>query len=133
MKNEMKTKNKMKIPHSEYWGTYNGKDIYKYYGPSAKAFSGTEYKNIVFAKDGLLWLSGYQIGEVSDNGYVSNWCPQVVEAHKNAEKRQREAEAKAKYEIKNEPVVDTSKLVDEVLERAMNRTIEDLLGVKEKA
>lgn len=119
----MKT-DKRKIDHSEYWGTYNGKDIYKYYGPSAKAFSATEYKNIVFAKDGLLWLSGYQIGEVSDNGHVSNWCPQVVEAHKNAEKRQREAQAK---------YVDTSKLVDEVLERAMNRTIEDLLGVKEKA
>lgn len=130
----MKTKNKMKIPHSEYWGTYNGKDIYKYYGPSAKAFSETEYKNIVFAKDGLLWLSGYRIGEVSDNGYVSNWCPQVVEAHKDAEKRQREAtKAKAVKETKGEPVVDTSKLVDEVLERAMNRSIEDLLGVKEKA
>ena len=122
----MKTQNEMKIPHSEYWGTYNGKDIYKYYGPSAKAFSETEYKNIVFAKDGLLWLSGYKIGNVTENGHVSNWCPQVVEVHKNAEKRQREAQAKAKY-------VDTSKLVDEVLERAMNRTIEDLLGVKEKA
>lgn len=126
----MKTKNKMNIPYSEYWGTYNGKEIYRFYGPSAKAFSEVECRDVVFAKDGLLWLNGYQIGEVSDNGYVSNWCPQVVEAHKNAEKRQREAQAKAKYEAKD---VDTSKLVDEVLERAMNRTIEDLLGVKEKA
>ena len=46
-----------------------------------------------------------------------------------------EAEKKKKpvKEAKSEPVVDTSKVVDEVLERAMNRTIEDLLGVKEKA
>lgn len=122
----MKTKNKMNIPHSEYWGTYNGKEIYRFYGPSAKAFSENECRDVVFAKDGLLWLNGYKIGNVTENGHVTNWCPQVVEAHKNAEKRQREAQAKAKC-------VDTSKLVDEVLERAMNRTIEDLLGVKEKA
>lgn len=121
----MKTQNEMKIDHSEYWGTYNGKDIYKYYGPSAKAFSATEYKNIVFAKDGLLWLNGYKIGNVTENGHVTNWEPEVANAWKPVKEK--------KKPVKEVKSVDTSKLVDEVLERAMNRTIEDLLGVKEKA
>lgn len=121
----MKTQNKMKIPHSEYWGTYNGKDIYKYYGPSAKAFSEVEYRDVVFAKDGLLWLNGYKIGNVTENGHVTNWEPEVANAWKPVEEKKKSVK-----EAKN---VDTSKLVDEVLERAMNRTIEDLLGVKEKA
>lgn len=124
MKNEMKTKNKMNIPHSEYWGTYNGKEIYRFYGPSAKAFSEVECRDVVFAKDGLLWLNGYKIGNVTDNGHVTNWEPEVANTLKPVE------EKKPVKETKN---VDTSKLVDEVLERAMNRTIEDLLGVKEKA
>lgn len=123
----MKAQNRMKIPHSEYWGTYNGKDIYKYYGPSAKSFSENECRDIVFAKDGLLWLNGYKIGSVTDNGYVTNWEPKVANVWKPVE------EKKKKKPVKEAKNVDTSKLVDEVLERAMNRTIEDLLGVKEKA
>ena len=123
----MKTQNEMKIPHSEYWGTYNGKDIYKYYGPSAKAFSEVECRDVVFAKDGLLWLNGYKIGNVTDNGHVTNWEPEVANTWKPVEEKEKKKTVK---EAKN---VDTSKLVDEVLERAMNRTIEDLLGVKEKA
>ena len=124
----MKTQNEMKIPHSEYWGTYNGKEIYKYYGPSAKSFSEMTYRDIVFAKDGLLWLNGYKIGNVTENGHVTNWEPEVANAWKPVKEKKKPVK-----EAKDEPVVDTSKLVDEVLERAMNRTIEDLLGVKEKA
>lgn len=120
----MKT-DKRKIEHSEYWGTYNGKEIYKFYGPSAKSFSENECRDIVFAKDGLLWLNGYKIGNVTENGHVTRWEPEIADVWKPVKKSVKEA--------KNEPVVDTSKLVDEVLERAMNRTIEDLLGVKEKA
>lgn len=121
----MKT-DKRKIDHSEYWGTYNGKEIYKYYGPSAKSFSENECRDIVFAKDGLLWLNGYKIGSVTDNGHVTNWEPEVANTWKPVKE-------KKKKPIKETKDVDTSKLVDEVLERAMNRTIEDLLGVKEKA
>lgn len=123
----MKTKNKMNIPHSEYWGTYNGKEIYRFYGPSAKAFSENECRDVVFAKDGMLWLNGFKIGNVTENGHVTNWEPEVANAWKPVK------EKKPVKEAKGEPVIDTSKLVDEVLERAMNRTIEDLLGVKEKA
>lgn len=126
----MKTQNKMNIPHSEYWGTYNGKEIYRFYGPSAKAFSEIECRDIVFAKDGLLWLNGYKIGNVTENGHVTNWEPEVANAWKPVEEKKKK---KAVKEVKSEPIVDTSKVVDEVLERAMNRTIEDLLGVKEKA
>ena len=125
----MKT-DKRKIDHSEYWGTYNGKEIYKYYGPSAKSFSENECRDIVFAKDGLLWLNGYKIGNVTENGHVTNWEPEVANAWKPVKEKEKKKPVK---EAKNEPVVDTSKVVDEVLERAMNRTIEDLLGVKEKA
>ena len=124
----MKT-DKKKIDHSEYWGTYNGKEIYRYYGPSAKSFSAIECRDVVFAKDGLLWLNGYKIGNVTENGHVTNWEPEVA----NVWKPVKEKKKKSVKEAKSEPVVDTSKLVDEVLERAMNRTIEDLLGVKEKA
>ena len=126
----MKTKNKMKIDHSEYWGTYEGKEIYRYYGPSAKAFSEMTYRDIVFAKDGILWMNGYKIGNVTENGHVTNWEPEVANAWKPVKEKEKKKPFK---EVKDEPVVDTSKLVDEVLERAMNRTIEDLLGVKEKA
>lgn len=125
----MKTQNKRKIDHSEYWGTYEGREIYRYYGPSAKAFSEMMCRDIVFAKDGLLWLNGYKIGNVTENGHVTNWEPEVA----NAWKPVKEKKKKPVKEAKSEPVVDTSKLVDEVLERAMNRSIEDLLGVKEKA
>ena len=125
MKNEMKTQNKRKIDHSEYWGIYNGKEIYKYYGPSAKSFSENECRDIVFAKDGLLWLNGYKIGSVTENGHVTNWEPEVVNTWKPVKEKEKP--------VKEAKDVDTSKLVDEVLERAMNRTIEDLLGVKEKA
>jgi hypothetical protein len=124
----MKTKNKMKIDHSEYWGTYEGKEIYRYYGPSAKAFSEMTYRDIVFAKDGILWMNGYKIGNVTENGHVTNWEPEAANAWKLVKEKK-----KSFKEVKGEPVVNTSKLVDEVLERAMNRTIEDLLGVKEKA
>lgn len=130
MKNEMKTQNKKKIDHSEYWGTYNGKEIYRYYGPSAKAFSEMMCRDVVFAKDGMLWLNGYKIGNVTENGHVTNWEPEVANTWKPVEEKKKKKTGK---EVKDEPVVDTSKLVDEVLERAMNRTIEDLLGVKEKA
>ena len=123
----MKTKNKMNIPHSEYWGTYNGKEIYRFYGPSAKAFSEVECRDVVFAKDGLLWLNGFKIGNVTENGHVTNWEPEVANAWKPVKEKEKKKTVK---EAKN---VDTSKLVDEVLERAMSRTIEDLLGVKEKA
>lgn len=121
----MKTKNKRKIDHSEYWGTYEGKEIYRFYGASAKAFSEIECRDVVFTKDGLLWLNGYKIGNVTENGHVTNWEPEVVNAWKPVKEKKKPVK-----EAKN---VDTSKLVDEVLERAMNRTIEDLLGVKEKA
>ena len=126
----MKTQNKMKIDHSEYWGTYNGKEIYRYYGPSAKTFSEMTYRDIVFAKDGILWMNGYKIGNVTENGHVTNWEPEVANTWKPVKEKEKKKPFK---EVKGEPVVDTSKLVDEVLERAMNRTIEDLLGVKEKA
>lgn len=123
----MKTKDKMKIDHSEYWGTYEGREIYRYYGPSAKAFSEMMCRDVVFAKDGMLWLNGYKIGNVTENGHVTNWEPEIVNEWKPIK------EKKPVKEVKDEPVVDTSKVVDEVLERAMSRTIEDLLGVKEKA
>ena len=125
----MKT-DKRKIDHSEYWGTYEGKEIYRYYGPSAKAFSEMTYRDIVFAKDGILWMNGYKIGNVTENGHVTNWEPEVANEWKPVKEKEKKKPFK---EVKDEPVVDTSKLVDEVLERAMNRTIEDLLGVKEKA
>lgn len=126
----MKT-DKRKIDHSEYWGTYEGKEIYRFYGASAKAFSEMMCRDIVFAKDGLLWLNGYKIGNVTENGHVTNWEPEVANTWKPVEEKKKKK--KSVKEAKSEPVVDTSKLVDEVLERAMNRTIEDLLGVKEKA
>lgn len=122
----MKT-DKRKIDHSEYWGTYEGKEIYRFYGASAKAFSEMMCRDVVFAKDGLLWLNGYKIGNVTENGHVTNWEPEVANVWKPVE------EKKKKKPVKEAKNVDTSKLVDEVLERAMNRTIEDLLGVKEKA
>ena len=88
------------------------------------------YRDIVFAKDGILWMNGYKIGNVTENGHVTNWEPEVANTWKPVKEKEKKKPFK---EVKGEPVVDTSKLVDEVLERAMNRTIEDLLGVKEKA
>ena len=106
----------------DYWGTYQGCNIYKYYGKGQPESSKTD----VFAMpNGDLILDDVVIGKVDmKKGVVYNWHPELINK-------------KEKSNGKTSPVVMVDELptvatinVDEVLEKAFKRTLDELIGDK---
>ena len=115
MKNETKigltSEAKLTIPGCDYWGKYNGYKIYKCYSKTVPA----GYPQIVFAIGTNLYMNGEVIGKVDSAGHVSGWDPDRA-------KKKPEPVTLEDYT----PEVQSS--AEELLELALKRSIEDLVG-----
>lgn len=109
-------KNEVKIPNCDYWGDYDGYKIYKCYAKRAP-----DYDNIVFAIGTVLYMNGKVVGMVDNAGRVSNWNPEKAVRKHTWAPVEKEAEKK---EEKTASALGT----DELLKRALNRSIEEMVG-----
>ena len=89
----------------DYWGTYNGWKVYKYFGKDARVES-RKQPDIVLASGGSLWCRGYVIGHVTGMGSETDWD---MPEWKNFKEPEEEEE-------------------DGLLTKVMRRTIEELVG-----
>ena len=106
-------KEHIKINGCDYWGTYEGYDVYRCYRKKVP----TAYENIVFALGNDLYMNGIWMGYVTDGGSVTSWEPE------KAVKK----EEPVRFEVKS---VDVSKCADEILSGSWKRSVEDLIGEK---
>ena len=112
----------------EFWGNYNGYQVFKYYGKDIKAFSARDPEKI-FAIDGKLWKEGYVIGEVSKNGDVKNFDPD--KPRKEQMKNKRSGPTAVKFDdIPISTSTSGAFNADDLLEKAMRRSVDDLVGKK---
>lgn len=116
MKNDLK----MNFDGCEYWGTYQGWDIYKCYCKEVPNAFGK-----VFVKDGIMYHQGNIVGQVDAAGHVESWHPDEPTKLKKKEKPVYSAEQKNAT-----PPVEGSKSAEELLEKVFKRTIEELVGAK---
>ena len=105
----------------EYWGKYQGWEIYKYYNKDIKAYS-KKAKDYIFAElgDGCwrLWRDGYIVGKVDIDGSIIEFNP---------ERPNKEREKEKVVFTSSTPGIDDT---DKILENAMKRSIEELVGAK---
>lgn len=110
MKNELKTEfasgAKRTIPGCDYWGIFDGYDVYRCYSKTAPQ----GYPNVIFAIGNWLYMNGEVAGYVSDKGEVSRWRPKVVLEESN-------------------DVVVASVDADSVIAASWKRTVEDLVNM----
>ena len=109
----------------EYWGTYNNYKIYKYYDRDIKSYS-KKNKDYVIAwlldnNKWQLWKNGYIIGEADGVGNIKSF---------DVEKPEREERRKNSVTTTTTTVPISGNEVDKVLENAMKRSLEELIGVK---
>lgn len=120
MNNETKTGltsgAKLTIPNCDYWGEYDGYKIYKCYAKRAP-----DYDNIVFAIGTVLYMNGKPIGIVDNAGRVMDWNPNKAVRKNTWAPVEKEAEKK---EEKTVSAIGT----DELLKKALNRSIEEMVG-----
>lgn len=112
----------------EYWGKYQGWEIYKYYDKDIKAHS-KRGKDYIFAQPNdngwQLWRDGYVIGMASNGGNIFEFDPEIP------------TKERLKVKLQLQPVEEENTLpvtseidTDKILENAMKRSIEDLVGYK---
>lgn len=120
MNNETKTGltsgAKLTIPNCDYWGEYDGYKIYKCYAKRAP-----DYDNIVFAIGTVLYMNGKVVGMVDNAGRVSNWNPSKAVRKYTWAPVEKEAE-------KKEESTASALGTDELLKKALNRSIEEMVG-----
>ena len=110
----------------EYWGRYNGYEVYRYYGKEPKVVSAREPEKI-FAIDGKLWKDGYIVGDVTKNGDVKNFDPDKPRKEQAKNSRRGEVTAVAFNEITADWVNFNA---DDLLKEAMRKSVDDLVGKK---
>ena len=106
---------------SEFWGTYKGYNVYKCYGNAANE-SLRDRDSVYTDSAGHMWYRGMTIGEVTSKGEVQWFKPEHVDEEKVSKKPVVTFKDKA-------PVVENKDL-DEVLKRALSRSLEELVGPK---
>jgi len=114
-------KNELKINGCDYWGTYDGYKIYKCYSKAAPSYP--NYPNFVFAIGTNLYMNGEVIGKVDSAGRVRDWDPS--RAKKKKEKFDFFVPEERAPELQNDNVISSA---EELLELALKRSIEDLVG-----
>lgn len=120
MKNDLKTQ----FDGCEYWGTYQGWDIYKCYKKEVPTAFGK-----VFVKDGIMYHQGNIVGQVDGAGHVESW--HVDEPTKL--KKKSVLNTQTSFDAKHQnaaPPVEGSKSAEELLAKVFSRTIEELVGAK---
>lgn len=109
----------------EYWGKYQGWEIYRYYDRDISAHS-KRGKDYIFAQPSdngwRLWRDGYVIGMANNGGNILEFDPEIP------------TKERLKVKLQLQPVTTlpvTSEIdTDKILENAMKRSIEDLVGYK---
>ncbi len=117
MKNELK----ININGCDYWGVYDGYDVYHNYNKYLPSIDG-----IVFEMDGRLYLNGEYVGKVDSGGRVNDWRPE------NGVRRKKNkvsfAVEQQKANVPQSFDADDSHEVDIILDGSWKRSIEDLVG-----
>lgn len=113
MKNELKKQ----ISGCDFWGVYDGYDVYHNFNKYLPDVDG-----VVFEMDGRLYLNGEYVGKVDGAGRVNDWRPE------NGARR-RKASQKVSFVAEQQKVdADDSHAVDIILDGSWKRSIEDLVG-----
>ncbi len=112
MKNELK----ININGCDYWGVYDGYDVYHNYNKYLPSIDG-----IVFEMDGRLYLNGEYVGKVDSGGRVNDWRPENGARRKKSQKVSFVAEQQK---------VDGVSAANDIIDGSWKRSIEDLVGEK---
>ena len=112
-------KNQTRIAGCDYWGTYNGYDVYRCFSKKPP----TGWAKIVFAVGNDLYMNGVWIGYVDNNGVVTSWAPE-----KALEKKSSSSGVAVVFD--KTKTVDISKCADDILAGSWKRSVEDLVGEK---
>lgn len=104
------------------WGNYQDYTFYKYYGGNIIEDS-WEDPTIILAIGNELWQCGQKVGIVDREGHVSNFKP-VEKIKARAWKQARESRQK------KEETTTSAIGVDDVLMKALSRSVESLVGEK---
>ena len=110
MKNELK----ININGCDYWGVYDGYDVYHNYNKYLPSIDG-----IVFEMDGRLYLNGEYVGKVDSGGRVNDWRPENGARRKKSQKVSFVAEQQK---------VDGMSAANDIIDGSWKRSIEDLVG-----
>lgn len=110
------------MKNSEFWGTYKDYSVYKCYGDAVN-MSLRDRDRVYVDSDGLMWYRGVTIGEVTSRGDVQWFKPERAEEKKVSKK------STVAFKEDKAPVVENKDL-DEVLKRALSRSLEELVGPK---
>lgn len=122
---------KEKIFNSDYWGTYNGYKVYRYFGPKDQVPAHSQvYKDFVFAIDGELWYRSVKIGKVNNGGVVTDWDPKRAERNSPPPKKMENFKVEKVKDFKIEKMKDFKLDIDKVISNAMKRSVEDMVGEK---
>ena len=114
----MKNESKININGCDYWGVYDGYDVYHNYNKDLPNIDG-----VVFEMGGRLYLNGEYVGKVDSAGRVNDWHPE-----NGARKRKREASQKVSFVAEQQKPVVSSFDADKILEGSWKRSIDDLVG-----
>lgn len=109
----MKNESKKQINGCDWWGTYDGYEVYHNYNKRLP-----DVEDVVFEQDKILYLNGVAIGKASADGRVLDWHPEKGKKKSKTEK--------VIFQETKVPVV-AGEIVDKVLEEARKRTVEDLV------
>ena len=114
MKNELK----ININGCDFWGVYDGYDVYHNFNSHLPDVDG-----VVFEMGGRLYLNGEYVGKVDSAGRVNDWRPE-----NGARKRKRDASQKVSFVAEQQKPVASSFDADKILEGSWKRSIDDLVG-----
>ena len=111
MKNELKKQ----ISGCDFWGVYDGYDVYHNFNSHLPDVDG-----VVFEMGGRLYLNGEYVGKVDSAGRVNDWHPE------NGARRKKN---KVNFAVEQQKAdVPRSFDADKILEGSWKRSIEDLVG-----
>ena len=110
MKNELKKQ----ISGCDFWGVYDGYDVYHNYNKDLPNID-----SVVFEMGGRLYLNGEYVGKVDGGGRVMDWCPE------NGARRKSQ---KVSFVAEQQKPVVSSFDADKIIGNSWKRSIDDLVG-----
>ena len=110
MKNELKKQ----ISGCDFWGVYDGYDVYHNFNKYLPDVDG-----VVFEMDHRLYLNGEYVGKVDSAGRVNDWRPE-----NGARKRKSQ---KVSF-IAEQQKVDGISAANDIIDGSWKRSIDDLVG-----
>ena len=113
----MKNESKKQISGCDFWGIYDGYDVYHNYNKDLPNIDG-----VVFEMEGRLYLNGEYVGKVDSAGRVNDWRPENGA-------RKRKASQKVSFVAEQQKAdVPRSFDADKIIDGSWKRSIDDLVG-----